>query len=46
MANDKPGIIINRHRMNRERKIALLQDVIMSFSNCDFRENVGYLMDL
>lgn len=38
MGNDKPATIINRRKLNRERKIALLQDVIMSFSNCHFRE--------
>ncbi|KAG6595046.1 hypothetical protein SDJN03_11599, partial [Cucurbita argyrosperma subsp. sororia] len=40
MANDKPGIIINRHRMNRERKIALLQDVDKLKKKLRHEENV------
>ncbi|KGN48511.1 uncharacterized protein LOC101217980 isoform X1 [Cucumis sativus] len=40
MGNDKPGTIINRRKLNRERKIALLQDVDKLKKKLRHEENV------
>ncbi|XP_050944701.1 uncharacterized protein LOC103484766 isoform X3 [Cucumis melo] len=40
MGNDKPGTIVNRRKLNRERKIALLQDVDKLKKKLRHEENV------